>query len=136
MAILATKGELKAEKDKVLKLQTFDWSYFWDKSHFENDVTQNYLVFQPIFRFKNIGNTEGISSWKSKGLSDEFIRPPTTFGNSLAAGLSYTGNKTRVKFDGLVQNKTKSHLLMELQWIFKLFMNYVFQIIDKVVILI
>ena len=39
MAILATKGELKAEKDKVLKLQTFDSSYFWDKSHFENDVT-------------------------------------------------------------------------------------------------
>ena len=30
------------------KLKIFDLSYFIGKSHFEEDVTQNYLVFQPI----------------------------------------------------------------------------------------
>ena len=28
--------------------------------------------------FKKIGSTESISEWKSKGLSDEIIKPPTT----------------------------------------------------------
>ena len=50
--------------------------------------------------FKKIGNTERISSWISKGLSDESTKPPPTTDNSLAPGLSYIGNKTKVKFDG------------------------------------
>ena len=52
------KAELKAEQEKVVKLQAFDSSYFRDKSHFEDDGTQNYLVFQPIYRFfKKIATT-------------------------------------------------------------------------------
>ena len=55
---LATKAELKVEQDKIIKLQASDSSYFRDKSHFvDEDSTQNYLVFQPMYRFfKNIGN--------------------------------------------------------------------------------
>ena len=34
VATLATKAELKAEQDKIIKLQTFDSSYFWGKSYF------------------------------------------------------------------------------------------------------
>ena len=34
-----------------LKLKTFDSSYFTGKSHFEEDGTQIYLVFQPINTF-------------------------------------------------------------------------------------
>ena len=49
-AALATKAELKTEQDKVTKLQTFDSSYFRGKSHFEEDGTQIYLVFQPMYR--------------------------------------------------------------------------------------
>ena len=33
------------------KLKTFDLSYFRGNSHFEEDGTQNYLVFQPIYRY-------------------------------------------------------------------------------------
>ena len=81
------------------KLKTFDSSYFIGKSHFEEDGTQNYLVFQPMYRyFKMITNTDYISSWKSKGLSAESIKPPTTSDNSLAPSLDYYGNKIRVKF--------------------------------------
>ena len=38
--------------------------------------------------------------WKSKGLSDEIIKSPTTSDNSLAPALSNIGNKARVKFNG------------------------------------
>ena len=66
------------------KLKTFDSSYFIEKSHFEEDDTQNCLVFQPIIRyFKLIASTDYISSWESKGLSAETIKPPTTSDNSL-----------------------------------------------------
>ena len=52
-------------------LKTLDLSYFIGKSHFEEDGTQNYLVFQPLNKyFKVIAGTSYISSWKSKGLSD------------------------------------------------------------------
>ena len=55
-----------------------------------------------------ITNTDYISSWKSKGLSAESIKPPTTSDNSLTPALSYYGTKTRVKFTGscLKQSKT------------------------------
>ena len=47
-----------------------------------------------------ITNTDYISSWKSKGLSAESIKTPTTSDNSLTPALSYYGTKTRVKFTG------------------------------------
>ena len=42
-----------------------------------------------------------------KGLSDEFIKSPTTPDNSLPPSLSYIGNKTRVKFDGYCLKQEK-----------------------------
>ena len=58
--------------------------------------------------FKKIGNTDHISEWKSKGLSDEVIKPPSSDDNSLVPALKYVGNKIRVKFGGgcLKQDKT------------------------------
>ena len=48
-------------ENELNKLKTFDSSYFIGKSHFEEDDTQNYLVFQPIKRyFKIIANTKFI----------------------------------------------------------------------------
>ena len=80
------------------KLKTFDSTYFIGKSHFEEDGTQNYLVFQPLNKyFKLITNTLSILSWQSKGLSNENIDPPTT---SLFPSINYVGNKIRVKFTG------------------------------------
>ena len=48
--------------------------------------------------FKAITNTDYISSWKSKGLSPESIKLPTTSDNIPV--LSYYGTKKRVKFTG------------------------------------
>ena len=47
-----------------------------------------------------ITNTDYVSSWKSKGLSVESIKPPTTSDNSLTQALSFSGTKTRIKFTG------------------------------------
>ena len=78
------------------------------KNHFEEDVTQNYLLFQPLNKyFILIANTKYVSSWKSKGLSAESIKPPTTSDNSLAPALNYYGTKTRVKFTGSCLKQSK-----------------------------
>ena len=84
------------------KLETFDSIYFRGKSHFEDDGTQNYLVFQTVSRyFKTVSaNDSNILSWKSKGLSDESIKPPSTTNNILNPLLDYVGTKTRVEFKG------------------------------------
>ena len=82
-------------------LKTLDLSYFIGKSHFEEDGTQNYLVFQPLNKyFKLIANTDYVSSLESKGLSAETIKPPSTSDNRLTPGVSCYDTKTRVKFTG------------------------------------
>ena len=62
--------------------------------------------------FKKIGNTEYISEWKSKGLSNEIVKSPRTANNSLAPALSYIGNKIRVRFVGSCKVINR-HLLTE-----------------------
>ena len=38
-------------ENELKKLKTFDSSYFIGKSHFEEDGTQNFSVFQPMYRY-------------------------------------------------------------------------------------
>ena len=49
--------------------------------------------------FKRINN-DYISSWKSKGLSDENITAPSASNNFLNPSLEHLGTKTRVSFSG------------------------------------
>ena len=46
------------------------------------------------------GVIDRVLSWRSKGISNESIKPPTTSDNSLNPKLSYYGTKTRVQFTG------------------------------------
>ena len=101
-------------ENKLKKLKTFVSSYFIGKSHFEEDGTQNYLVFQPLNKYyKVITNTDHFSSWKSKGLPAESIKPPTTSENSFSPTVSYYGTKTRVKFVGGCLKQQKSSYFNE-----------------------
>ena len=90
--------------NELNKLKTFDSSYLIGKSHFEEDGTPNYLLFQPInryFKVNTITNVDYVSSWKSKALSAESIKPPTTSDNSLTPTLNYYDEfKVRGKFTG------------------------------------
>ena len=101
--IAANKKKNESIENEFKNLKTSDSSYFRGKSHFEEDGTQNYLVFQAInkyFKKNTINATNYVLSWKSKGLSDKSIKPPATSGNSLNPELNYYGTKTRVKFTG------------------------------------
>ena len=108
-------------ESELNKLKTFDSGYFIGKSNFEEDGTQNYLVFQPMYRyFKMITNTDYILSWKSKGLSAESITPPTT--SDITPALSSYGTKTRAKFTGsCLKQSNISYTLGKV--VFTLFMN-------------
>ena len=80
-------------------------SYFKGKQYFnERSGKQNYLVFLPLSKYFKLNSVAGVSdyalSWKSKGLTNESIKPPTTSDNSLNPGLSYKGTKIRAKFTG------------------------------------
>ena len=95
--VTQSKSKHLLVENELRKLKAFDSGYIIGKSNFGEDGTQNYLVFQPIYRyFKMITNTDYISSWKSA----ESIKSPATSDNSLTPALSYYGTKTRVKFTG------------------------------------
>ena len=96
--IAKNKTKNESIEIELKKLKTFDLGYFIGKSCFEEDGAQNYLVFQPIKIYFKI-NGKYISSWKSKGLSNETITPYATSDNSLTPLIDYYGSKVRVKFN-------------------------------------
>ena len=71
----------------------------------ECKIIQCFIQFLGIS--KKITNSDRVSSWKSKGLSDKSIKPPVEF--SLATLLNYVSAKIRVNFFGscLKQEKVK-----------------------------
>ena len=80
-------------------------SFFIGKNYFKEDAAQNYLVFQPIIRYFKVNTINNVTnyvlSWKSKGLSDEVIKPYATSNNSLTPEIScFYASKIRVKFTG------------------------------------
>ena len=92
----------------MIKFQTFDLSYLFGKSYFDDDYTQSDLAFKLMHRhFEKISNTELISSWKSEGLSNESNKPPAASSNNLGPALSYIAVRTRVKFDGTCLKQDK-----------------------------
>ena len=59
--ISQNKSKRLPVENELNKLKTFNSSYFIGKNHFEEDGTQNYLVFQAMNRyFKMITNTDFI----------------------------------------------------------------------------
>ena len=102
--MLATKAELKAGQDKIMKLPMFDWSYFCyfcGKNLLEVDAAQSYLVFQPFYwYFEKIANSNDISECESKGLLDESIKPPAASNNSPFPVTYHINSKLQVNCDG------------------------------------
>ena len=92
--ITSNKTKNLLVENELKKLQKFDSSYFRGKSRFDIDGTQNYLVFQPMYKyFKTINSIDNISEWKSKELSNESIKTPTTTNNFLNAILHCVNTK-------------------------------------------
>ena len=71
------------------------------KSYFDEDGTQNYLVFQSILVYFTL-NSSWITKWKSKGLSNENPGVVSTSSNTLTSSVNYYGEKARLKFTGSI----------------------------------
>ena len=96
-------------ENELKKLQKFDSSYLRCISHLDEDDTQNYLVFQPIYRyFKKIASGNYIHFWISKGLPDERMNSITASNYSINPELSYYGTKIGVKFSGRCLKQDKA----------------------------
>ena len=66
--ITSSKTKHLLVENQLKKLETFDSIYFCGKSHFTDDGSQNYLVFQTVSRyFKRVSaNDSNILSWNLK----------------------------------------------------------------------
>ena len=93
-------------ENEFKKLEKFDVPFFRGKNYFEEDGTQNYVVFQ----LKTINSADNISEWKSKTLSNESYKTPNTYNNSLNPLLDYVKTKIRVKFSGSCLKQVKATL--------------------------
>ena len=73
-------GKITKNKNELNKITNNTILIFSGNILFNSeDGSQAYLIFPPVYRyFKTVTNTNYISSWKSKGLSAESIKPPTT----------------------------------------------------------
>ena len=61
--IASNKSKHLLVENELKKLKKFDSSYFKGKNYFEEAGSQNFLLFQPMYKyFKKIGNAESISS--------------------------------------------------------------------------
>ena len=51
--LASLNNKVTSNKNELKKLKTFDSSYFRGKSHFEEDGTQTYLIFQALNKILN-----------------------------------------------------------------------------------
>ena len=120
--VISNKSRHLQIENKLKKLKKFDSRCFKGKNHFEEDGTQSYLVFQPLYRYfrKIIGVGSGnyIYFWKSKGLSDERLISNTASNYKITPELTFYSTNTRVEFNG---SCLKSHTIMEQLSIYILF---------------
>ena len=99
--------------ENKLKESRKGFGFLFLRNRFFNggDGFQAYLIFQPINKYFKLiaGNNSKmyITSWKSKGLSDESIKPLPTSNNSLTPLIDYYGYKIRVKFNGSTLTQPK-----------------------------
>ena len=77
-----------------------------DLSKLSNVVDSDVVIrsrkkIDKIRKYKKIAHSNHILAWKSKGLSDESIKHPSTSDNSLKLGINYIGNtKIQLEFNG------------------------------------
>ena len=101
--VLSYERKLKQREDTINDLERVA-SYFGGKNYFDtDDGTQNYLVFQPMYKYFKTsvkGSATYVSSWESKGLSNEKISSITTPSYSQAPSLAYDNVRIEFKLAG------------------------------------
>ena len=109
--ITSNKTKHLLVENELKKIKTFDLGYFIGKSHFDEDGAQHYSVFQLILMYFTL-NSNWITKWKTKGLSNESFEVVFKTDNTLAPSVNYYGDKERLGFTGSVSKQktvTYSH---------------------------
>ena len=57
---MSVKPELKAEQNKIVKLKTYDLTYFLGKNIFSDQGSQNMFVYQPTYNTLELREDKGI----------------------------------------------------------------------------
>ena len=96
--VTLNKSKHSLVKNEIKKLEKFDAAYFRRKCHFDgDDGTQNYLVFQPMYKYFK---TSVKCSWESKGLSNDKTSSITTSNYNQAPYLACDNVRLKLKFVG------------------------------------
>ena len=102
--ITANKTKHLVVQNELKKLKTFDLSYFRGNSHFEEDGTQNWYVFQRMSMYLKVACANDINyilSWESKELTNIGIDSIKTTNCMFNPYMNtYYNGKIRIKFDG------------------------------------
>ena len=108
--MLSYEHKLKQRKDTINDLERVA-SYFRGKNYFNSDDgTQNYLVFQPIYKYFNTsvkGDTTYVSSWESKRLSNKKISSIITPSYNRVPSLAYGNVRIKLKSVGSLLKQGK-----------------------------
>ena len=92
-------------ENELKKLQEFDAAFFGGKSHFEEGGAQNYLVFQPMYKyFKRLQLLVVVIIYTFGNLKVCLMKclillPPAS-NQKITPELSFYGTETRVEFNG------------------------------------
>ena len=104
LEVLTYNNRLNQSKYRIDELEK-PASYFRGKNYFDGDSTQNYLVFQGVYKyFKDVDISKTIikshaNSWTSKGLSGEKNSSVSGFTRSF---IEYTNARIKLKFEGSI----------------------------------
>ena len=102
---------MRYKQKELEKLHEFYLSYFLSKSHFKDDKTQNYLVFNQFLNIlKHIQIVIELYHRNLKICQKKSIKPLATSDDSIAPGKYFSGNKIRVKFDGNCLKEEKNNI--------------------------
>ena len=101
--VLTYNNRLNQSKDGIYELERIT-SYFRGKNYFDGDGTQNYLVFQGVYKyFEDVDVSKTIinhaNSWISKVLYDEKNSSISGFTHPF---IEYTNARIKLKFDGSI----------------------------------
>ena len=92
------------------------------KIYFDEDRSQNYLVFQSILKYFTL-NSIWITKWVSKGLSNESLEVVFTSYHTSSPSINYYRDKARLRFKGSVlQQKevTYKHKVVNLYVVYEI----------------
>ena len=94
--VISNKTKNLRFENEIKKLNNFDAAYFRGKNYFDNDGTPNYLVFQPVHKYFEI-NSGRITSWESKGLSNEKNTSASSPHNDILRKLVHNNGRIELK---------------------------------------